>query len=61
MNIFECHADAFERNMRDLVLDYSDEPETLHKEMIELMCRTLEVFGCDQGVKIFKEMEEIHK
>lgn len=54
-NLFEDAAERFERRMRDILLDYCDDTEMRHVKMDELMCETLEEFGCYEGVKIFKE------
>lgn len=54
MNIFESEADHFEREMRWIALE-EDNPDVYHRKMIDLMCETLEKFGCYEGVKIFKD------
>ena len=55
MNIFEAEAEHFERTMRDILLNYKDDEEACHSRMDDLMCETLETFGCHEGVKIFRE------
>lgn len=55
MNIFEAEAEHFERTMRDILLNYKDDEEACHSRMDDLMCETLEKFGCHEGVKIFRE------
>lgn len=57
MNIFENEADAFERKMRDILI-FEDDVEVRHSKMDELMCETLEKFGCHEGVKLFRETEK---
>lgn len=58
MNIFENEAEHFERSMRDILLHHEDDEEVCHEKMDELMCETLEHFGCYEGVKIFKETKK---
>lgn len=41
--------------MRDIRLDYEDDEEVCHAKMDDLMCETLEKFGCHEGVRIFRE------
>lgn len=55
MDIFKAEAEHFERTMRDIYLDYGDDKDVCHSKMIDLMCETLEKFGCDEGVRIFRE------
>lgn len=57
--LFEDAAERFERQMRDILIfgDELDEEER-HKEMDELMCKTLEEFGCHAGVKIFRDTKK---
>lgn len=58
-NLFEDAAERFERNMRDIVLFCDpDDEEVRHMKMDELMCETLEEFGCHEGVKIFRETKK---
>lgn len=54
MDIFKAEAEHFERTMRDICLEYDDDKEVCHTKMIDLMCETLEKFGCYEGVKIFQ-------
>lgn len=60
INIFEAEAEHFERTMRDILLDYEDDEEVCHVKMIDLMCETLEKYGCYEGVKIFREASKHH-
>ena len=53
-NIFEAEAEHFERQMRDISI-FCEDKEDRHKKMDDLMCETLEKFGCYEGVKIFRE------
>lgn len=55
MDIFKAEAEHFERTMRDIRLEYGDDKDICHTKMINLMCETLEKFGCDEGVRIFRE------
>lgn len=55
MDIFKAEAEHFERTMRDIRLEYGDNKEVCRAKMIDLMCETLEKFGCDEGVRIFRE------
>jgi hypothetical protein len=54
MTIFESYAEHFERTMRDIAIS-EDDIEDRHRRMDEVMCETLEEFGCHEGVKIFRE------
>lgn len=60
MSLLRDEADAFERRMRDIRLKYGDDPEACHAKMDELMCETLEHFGCDEGVKIYRELKQYY-
>ena len=55
MTVFESEAENFEMWMLDIRLKYLDDPEVCHQKMDELMCETLERFGCYSGVEIFRE------
>lgn len=55
MDIFQNEAESFERRMRDIVLTYEDDEEVRHEKMDQLMCETLERFGCYAGVEIFRD------
>ena len=55
MDIFKAEAESFENEMRWIWLNNHDDPEVCHQKMDELMCETLEKFGCYEGVKIFKD------
>lgn len=60
MSIFDNEAESFEMWMEDIRLFHRDEPEICRQKMIDLMCETLEKFGCNEGVEVFrKTMEEI--
>lgn len=60
MNIFAAEAEHFERTMRDIRLDYEDDEEVCHAKMDDLMCETLEKFGCHEGVRIFRETHKYY-
>lgn len=60
MSIFDGYTEHFERRMRDIWLEHSDDPEVCHQKMDECMCEALEEFGCYEGVKIFKESEKYY-
>ena len=55
MDIFKAEAEHFERTMRDIRLEHGDDEEVCHEKMDDLMCETLEKFGCEEGVRIFRE------
>ena len=55
MNIFKAEAENFEIWMRDIATDEDLDTEMTHRAMDNLMCETLEKFGCHEGVKIFRE------
>lgn len=55
MDIFQNEAEAFERKMRDIALKYDEDVEVCHLHMDDLMCKTLEHFGCHAGVEIFRK------
>lgn len=59
MNIFEGEAEHFERTMRDIRLEYGDDKEVCYEKMVSFMCETLEKFGCDEGVRIFRETHKL--
>lgn len=58
MDIFKEAAERFEKGMLSILLKHHDDPERCHAEMDDLMCKTLEEFGCCEGVKIFKQAEK---
>lgn len=53
--LFQDAAERFEHRMQDIRLNYGDDPEVCHGKMDDLMCETLEEFGCHAGVQIFKD------
>lgn len=57
--IFEAEAENFEMWMRTIALSNTD-VEDRHQKMDELMCETLEKFGCYEGVKIFRETKKYY-
>lgn len=59
MNIFESEAESFEMWMCDILIEYGDNPEVCRQKMIELMCETLERFGCSDGLEYFRKLEGV--
>ena len=56
--IFDAEAVRFESRMLNIVVRCGDDHESCHKEMDEIMCDTLEKFGCHKGVEIFRKSEK---
>lgn len=52
MSIFETEAKDFQESMQ--CLSEITDKERRHRAMDELMCETLEKFGFDAGVEIFR-------
>ena len=59
MNIFENEAESFEQQMKAIAV-FTEDLEKRHAKMDELMCETLERFGCHEGVKIFRESKKYY-
>lgn len=48
----------FANRMNGVFIAHSDDPETLHRVMDEVMCEMLETLGYTEGVNIFSEAEK---
>ncbi len=60
MDTFKDKAEHFDRAMRDILFEYEDDEEICHEKMDDLMCETLEKFGCSEGVRIFRETHKYY-
>ena len=58
MSVFDNVAERFAEQMSWITIEFDDDEEVRHIKMDELMCETLEEFGCHEGVKIFKETKK---
>ena len=50
--------EKFAKDMIRIKSKYEDDPEECHRKMDKLMCETLELFGYEPDIKVFKDADK---